>query len=388
MLKNVRRRGWVNWTVGGFVGILLSTTAACQTQKQAQQPTETPASPASPASPVEEGLVADRATLEQQNEKGQPMWKINAGKATYLKERKFVRLENVTGNLYQDGKPILQIRAKTGEIEEDGKKIVLKEDIVAVDPRNQAVLKTEELEWRPEEDVAIARKNLTGTNANIKASATEGRYESRSQRLELTGSVKAIAKEPALQLRGEKAVWEMAEKKITSDLPLEIERYQEKTVSDRLTANKGQWNLATQVATVQGNVELKSLDPKMQIASNSAVWNLKTRAVQTNQPVQIVHHQEGYSVTGNQGFIDLEQQVVRLQGGAQGSSLRKQAKIYANQLVWQISQQLLQAEGNVVYDQSDPPLHLTGPKATGNLETQQISVASETKGQVVTEITP
>lgn len=361
------------------------TTTACQPKKQAQQSTETPAAS---ASPVEEGLVAENATLEQQNEKGQPMWKINAGKATYFKERKYVQLEDVTGNLYQDGKPILQVRAKKGEIEEDGKKIVLKEQIVAVDPRNQAVFKTEELEWRPEEDVAIARKNLTGTNANIKAEATEGRYLSRSQRLELSGSVKAIAKDPALQLRAEKAVWEIPEQKIASDRPIAIERYQDKTVSDRLVADQGQWNLATQIATVQGNVELKSLTPKMQIASNSAVWNLKTRTVQSNQPIQIIHHQEGFSVTGNQGAIDLEQQIAHLRGGAQGSNLRKPAKIYADQLVWNISKQLLQAEGNVVYDQSDPPLHLTGPRATGNLQTQQISVASETQGQVVTEITP
>ncbi|MDY7012411.1 MAG: LPS export ABC transporter periplasmic protein LptC [Cyanobacteriota bacterium] len=376
--------GWANWAVVSLVGILLSTMVACQPKKQAQPPAATP----TPTSPVEEGLVAENATLEQQNEKGQPLWKINAARATYLKERKYVQLEDVTGNLYQDGKPILQVRAKKGEIEEDGQKILLKEQIVAVDPRNQAVFKAEELEWRPKEDVAIARQKLTGSNANVKASATEGRYLSRSQRLELSGSVKAIAKEPALQLRGDKAVWEIPEKKITSDRKLEIERYQGKTVIDRLVADKGQWNLATQIATVQGNVELKSLEPKMQIASNAAIWNLKTRTVQTRQPVQIVHHQEGFSVTGNQGFIDLDRQVARLQGGARGINLRKQANIYADRLIWQIAKQLLQAEGNVVYDQSDPPLHLTGPRATGNLETQQISVASETHGQVVTEIMP
>lgn len=385
MLQNGKRTGLASCTACGLMLLSLWTTTGCQRAPQSQQQN---ASPASPASPVEEGLVAENATIEQQNKKGQPLWKINAKQAKYLKERKYVQLEGVTGNLYQDGQVILQVRAKKGEVEEDGQKILLKEQIVAVDPRNKAVFKAEEFEWRPEEDLAIARKNLTGSNANVNASATEGRYKSRSQQMELLGQVKAIAKDPALQLRTERLLWELKQNKVSSDRPLEIDRYQAKTTSDRLVANKGQINLATKIATVEGNVELKSLNPKMQIASNAATWNLNARTVQTNQPVQIIHHQEGFSATGNQGFIDLERQVARLQGGTQGINLRKPANLYANQLIWQIPQKLVQAEGNVIYNQTSPPLHLEGPRATGNLETQQITVASDTKGQVVTEIIP
>jgi LPS export ABC transporter protein LptC len=385
MLKKHPRTDLANWRVGGLVLALLWALVACQPKPQTQQQ-NTPQ--ATPTSPVEEGLVADNATLEQKDRKGQPLWKINAARTRYLKERKYVQLEGVTGNLYQDGKVILQVRAKKGEIEGDGQKIVLREQIEAVDPRNQAIFKAEELEWRPDEDLAIARKNLSGSNANVNATATEGRYKSRSQQMELIGQVKAIAKEPALQLRSERLVWEIKQNKIGSDRKLDLDRYKGKTVSDRLVADKGQINLATQIATVEGNVELKSLEPKMQIASNAATWNLKASTVQTNQPVQILHHLEGFSVTGNQGFIDLNQQVALLQGGVRGINLRKQANLYSDRLTWQIAQKLLHAEGNVIYDQSNPPLHLTGPKATGNLETQKITVASINRGQVVTEIVP
>ncbi|MBD2577217.1 LPS export ABC transporter periplasmic protein LptC [Oscillatoria sp. FACHB-1406] len=384
MLKDIKGMRLASGALGCMLLGLSVGFLGCQRAPQSQQQ----AAVSSPASPVEEGLTAENVTLEQKDKNGQPLWKLEAAKTKYSKERKYVYLEGVKGNLYQDGKIVLQVRSRLGELEENGKKVLLKDQIVAIDPRNQAVMKADEFEWRPEEDVAIARKNLTGSNGNINASATEGRYQSRSQRLELLGQAKAIAKDPALQLQAERLLWEIPTKVVSSDRPIAVDRYQGKNVSDRLVAKKGQINLATQIATVEGNVELKSLEPKMQIASNSASWNLKNRTVQTNQPTRVLHHQAGFTATGNQGFIDIERQLVRLQGGTQAINLRKKANLYANQLIWQIPQKLLFAEGNVIYDQADPPLHLEGPKATGNLDTQQIEVAGNTGGQVVTEIAP
>lgn len=384
MLNDLKGTRLASSAFGGLLLLSMGGLWGCQRPPQRQQQVEA----SSPASPVEEGLSAENVTLEQKDKKGQSLWKLEAAKTKYSKERKYVYLEGVTGNLYQDGKIVLQVRSRQGELEENGKKVLLKDQIVAIDPRNQAVMKADEFEWRPEEDVALARKNLTGSNGNVNASALEGRYQTRSQRLELLGKVKAISKDPALQLQTEQLLWEIPTKVVSSDRPLTIERYQGKNVSDRLVAKKGQINLATQIAVVEGNVELKSLEPKMQIASNSASWNLKNRTVQTNQPTRVLHHQAGFTAIGNQGFIDIERQLVRLQGGTQAINLRKKATLYANQLIWQIPQQLLFAEGNVVYDQAEPPLHLEGPKATGNLATQQIEVAGNTGGQVVTEIAP
>lgn len=363
---------------------LLGGVVACDAQNTTPQNTEKKAA----ETLLEEGLVFDNATLEQSDEKGQLIWKINAEKAVYTQENKNAKLVTVTGNLYQDGKAIIQIRAKTGEIVEDGKKLFLREDIVAIDPRNQAVLKGEELEWLPEEDLVIVRTNLKGSDPNLDASAKEGRYSSRTQQMELSGEVKAIAKDPPLQLRTEHLLWKVAQKQVVGDRKLEIDRYQGKKVTDRVVADKGNLNLKTKVAVLTGNTELKSIDPLVQIASNSATWNIVARTVVANQPVQVVHKTEQFTVTGNKGFIDLTKQVARMEGGVRGTSPRKQANLYANQIIWEIPKHMMRATGNVIYKQVDPPLHLTGPKATANLKTQEIEVARTPQTRVVTEIIP
>jgi len=363
---------------------LLLVLSACDPQEKRPQSAEKQAA----ETLLEEGLVFDNATLEQSDPKGQVVWKINAEKAVYTQENKNAQLVNVTGNLYQDGKAIIQIRAKTGEIVEDGKKLFLRKDIVAIDPRNQAVLKGEELEWLPEEDLVIVRTNLKGSDPNMDATAKEGRYSSRTQQMELIGEVKAISKDPPLQLRTEHLLWKVAQKQAIADRKLEIDRYQGKKVTDRVIAGKGNLNLTTKVVTLAGNTELKSIDPLVQIASESAIWNTVARTVIADKPVQVLHKTEQFTVTGNKGFIDLTKQMARMEGGVRGISPRKQANLYANQIIWEIPKHMMRATGNVVYKQVDPPLHLNGPKATANLKTQEIQIARTPQTRVVTEIIP
>ncbi|MBE9115067.1 LPS export ABC transporter periplasmic protein LptC [Lusitaniella coriacea LEGE 07157] len=383
MLKKIRSKR--RTIAPGVFPLVLLLVVACRQQP----PAEPQAQPESPTQEqIEKGLVARNATIEQTNEEGETLWKINVEQAVYDQDKKNVKLKQITGDLYQDDKVILQVRAQNGEIENEGEKILLRDKVVAIDPRNKAVFKSEELEWKPKEDSIAVRRNLVGSNANINASATEGKYFSREQKLELNGQVKATSKEPPLQMRAEGLVWEIVPKIVKSDRAIAIDRYQGKTITDRLVSDKGQLNLGTKIATVEGNVELKSTNPPMQIATSLAVWNITTRTVQSDRPVQAIHRKDQFSVTGNQGVIDLNAQVARMSGGIHGISTPRKANLYANQLVWQIPQQTLNAKGNVVYNQADPPLHLKGPQAIGKLKDQRIAIVSDKKERVVTEITP
>jgi lipopolysaccharide assembly outer membrane protein LptD (OstA) len=124
------------------------------------------------------------------------------------------------------------------------------------------------------------------------------------------------------------------------------------------------------------------------MSSNTAVYNLKARTVVSDQPVRIVHQKENVIITGNQGQVDLEGKVANLTGGVQGISSRNQANLYANQLTWQVQTQNIQASGNVIYKQINPPFNVTGPTAVGKLQDQSIVVSGGTGNRVVTEIIP
>jgi LPS export ABC transporter protein LptC len=328
-------------------------------------------------------LVLNNAILEQSNSRENSLWRIKAERTVYSDDKQTARLEKITANLLQDGELILQVSAKTGEIQDDGNVICLRDDIIVSDPRNQATMSSEEVEWRSQEHVLIVRGNLTGNQSDLKVTAQEGKYYPQTERLELQGNIVAIKREPSLELKTEHLVWDIPQQKVRSDRPLQIVHYQDKKMSDakhreaeRVVAERGEVRLAENTAQLQQNVELRSFTPKIQIATNSVIWNYQTRLVSTDRPTQIVDLDNQLTITGNQGQIDLNTEVAQLRGGVQGFDGRNQAKLYSQDLVWNIPTQIVEATGNVFYQQSDPQLDLTGDKAVGNLKENQVVVSN------------
>lgn len=364
--------------------LLLLCLPACQQQKTPQENADR-----NPPQEQESGLILNNATLEQSNAKGQTLWRIQVDKAVYSPDKKKAEVTKVRGNLFQDGKIVLQVSANRGEINRDGEEIFLKENIVATDTRNGAVLRSEEFEWRPRDDVLIARKKLRGNRTNIEATATEGKYFTRRQRLELIGKIVAISKDPKMQLKTEHLFWDVGQDKVTGDRPLTMVRYQNNTISDRVSANRAEVNLKTTTITVRDNVEYRAIDPQLQIAGDIVTWNYKTRLVLSNQPVRIFHYKELVTLTGNQGQVDLVKEIARLKGGVQGYSSRNRSKLYAREMIWYIPNQRIEALGNVIYEQAEKPqFNLTGDKAVGTLQDNNIVVSGSNRDRVVTEIYP
>lgn len=353
-----------------------SSTSTSSAQQQAKE------------TKVEGRVSFDNISLEEADEQGRPLWTVKAKQATYSDDKKKAQIEKPSGNLYQDGQVVLQVSAAQGEIEEDGKKIFLKGKIVAIDPRNQAVIRGEELEWRPEEDLLIVRNNVTGEHPQMQASAKEARYFSRKQQMELQGQIVATAKDPVTQLKTEQLTWYIPQEKVIANKPIQIDRYQGTTVTDRMVGNQGEVSLKTKTATAQQNVQITSVDPPIQVTTNSATWNLNNQTVVSDQPITIVHRQEQVTVTANRAQVDLQQNVALLTGNTRGISSRNQAQLTANQLRWEIPSQQIKAEGNVVYKQPNPPMTLTGFLGTGRLQDQTFVVTGGRNSPVVTEIVP
>ncbi len=315
---------------------------------------------------------------------------MKADKTSYNEDNKLALLENPAGNLYQDGKIVLQVKAKKGEVKEDGKVIFLRDKIEAIDIRNNLIFRGDELEWRPEEDLVIVRNNLTASRPKqLELSATEGRYTTKTQELDLVGKIAATTFEQALQLQTEHLIWKIPQKKVLGDKRIQINRYKEKVITERVEADSSQLDLQTMVIILTKNVELKSLTPPLQIASNNAIWNTKAQTVISNQPIQIVHETEQTTVIGNEGKIDLKDEVARLSNGVTGTSSRNQSKLDANQFFWDIPTQKIEAQGNVVYQRTNPPVKTKGNKAVGQLNKDNVVVTGgETGERVVTEIIP
>jgi len=159
-------------------------------------------------------LTFNDVTLEQADDKGKLWWKMKAKQASYSKDQKNAVIEDPKGELYQDGKPVFQIAAQKGEVKGDGKSVLLKGAIVATDLRDGTILKGDELEWRPTEDVLFVRNNVTGTHKQMQFSAQEGRVLTRARTIELFRQIVASSKTPELQIRTEHLTWDVKGEKV------------------------------------------------------------------------------------------------------------------------------------------------------------------------------
>ncbi|MCW5317350.1 LPS export ABC transporter periplasmic protein LptC [Nostoc sp. KVJ3] len=352
-----------------------------------KSPTASEQNPAD-SSNQDNNLTFFDVTLEQADEVGRPIWKVRAKTAKYTKEKQIGQAESPYGELYQDGKVVYQIKADVADIEQNGKQLFLKGKIFATDPTNGVVLQGNELEWRPQEDLLIVRNHMHGTHKQLQAVAQEARVKTREQRMEFSGGVVANSIDPQMQIRTEHLTWNIKEEKLIGDRPIQIDRYKDNKISDRGKGNSAEVNLKTKIATIDKNAQLELQDPPVQIASNSMTWNMNAETVTTNSPVQMFQRVENFTVTANRGEMKVPQKTVYLTGNVNAIGQRRQS-LKSNSLTWHLDNKLVEAQGNVLYRQVDPPLNFTGETAFGNLQTENILVkGGSSSGRVVTEIIP
>jgi LPS export ABC transporter protein LptC len=338
----------------------------------------------------ESKLTVFGGSFDAIDESGKLLWRVDAKKARYLKEKEIGQAENPYGELFQDGKVVYKVTADKADIEQNNKQLVLilRGKIVATDPINGVILRGNELEWRPKEDLLIVRNQLTGKHKQLDAIAQEAKVKTREQRVDFIGGVIANSLEPPFQVRTEHLTWQVKQEKLIGDRPLQFFRYKNNQITDRGKGDTADIDLKTKVVSITKNAQIELLDPRVQIVSNSMAWNLKTEIVTTKAPVRVFHVIENMLVTANRGELIIPKNIVYLQGKVNGVGKNRQS-IRSDKLAWYLNNQQVEAQGNVVYQQAEPSLTFTGETATGNIQQEKIVVKSGTSGQrVITNIVP
>jgi LPS export ABC transporter protein LptC len=367
-----------------LITLLVGTTACGNRNRAAERFAEE----TKEAQKFDSNLTFKNITLEQANEKGQLLWKVNAEEAVYAKDKKTATVQKPKGELFQDGKAVFKIEAQRSEIQEDGKSILMKGQITATDVRDGSVLKGNELEWRPAEDVLIIRNGFNADHKQVQLAAKEGRFLTRARKVEVTGQIVAQVKEPTLQMRGERLAWEIQNQKIWSDRPIQVDRYENKQVTDQGSAEQTEVDLKTKVVNLRQNARIALKQSNTQISGNALAWNIDQKTLAASEPLTIVNAAQQVRLTANQGNMQIDQQVATLTGNVRGVGERNGAQLSADRVVWYLTTQQFQANGNVSYRQSNPPFSIAGPQASGKLDDQQVAVQGSQEGRVEIQITP
>ena len=368
-----------------YISVILTIAmlgiGGCRAPKQ-PQPSPTP------TTTIEPKLELDNLSFEQVDKQGKPLWKVRAKRGVYTPDRKRAKVTNLDGELYQDGKIIMRIAAKTGEVQQEGEKVILRGDVVTTETRNNLILIGQEVEWLPKADLLMIRDRVQANQPKFQVNANEGKYFTRKQQMDLSGKITVLSSDPRLAMQTEHLLWEVKDRTVIGDRFTQIQRYQGNQITAKVTANRFSTALDRQIINLQGKVQLNAINPLIQVNGESFVWNLQREIVTADRPLTILHQQQAVTFNANAGELDLQASTATLTGNARGVATRNQAKLGADRLFWQIASQQIVGTGNVVYQQISPLIKFTGTRGVGKLQDQSIVVSSDSKQRVQTEFIP
>lgn len=371
----------------GLISSLLLTS--CSTfSRLGKPPDQLPAQ-------TSDALIFENVTLEQANPTGGLLWKLDAKQAIYTESGQQADVELPIGKLYRGEIPIYEISAKAGTVNQDGETVFLREDVVATDLRDGAVVTAEEAEWRPNEDTLFLKRNIVGTKEDLVVRANEGRWLGAVNHLHLLGEPTVIATldSQRLRLESQYLFWRIDEQLLTSEKPIQVQQADEinpELVANQANGNQATVNLAAEDVLLTGAARLISTLPPLTITSEALRWNLKQDQLTSEAPAQVLQRDEQMFISGDRGQADLAGEIVTFTGNVNGVSSSQQAQLKSDRLTWNTTTQDVEANGNVSYIQLEPPLSVNGTEANGNLNSEAVIVKGGSNGtqRVTTIITP
>ncbi|AFZ46897.1 protein of unknown function DUF1239 [Cyanobacterium stanieri PCC 7202] len=363
--------------------ITILLIAGCQNQNQSLNDNE-----GDSHREVEQGIVLTDATIEQSNNDGENFWRLRVGKVTYSEDNRIAIIEDITANLLQNGEIVLKISAERGEVIDDGQEINLVGEIVAFDTRNDMEVMAERLNWKPEQNYFTLEENIEVNHEQIRLVTKQAEYNTATQVLQLTQDIVATTLEPQLNIVAQSIAWQIEEGMISTDEPFKVTRYEDDQVTDTLTGTIAEMDLNNNILMVENNIEYQSLNPPLQGVSNRMRWDYNLRIIETDTMIRLAQIEEQITMTANRGKIDLDENKVYLSNRIFGEAQTDEARLYADNVVWDLSNQNIDAQGNVVYQQINPVVNFRGDRATGRLQDKQVVVTGSNNNRVVTTIYP
>ncbi len=337
---------------------------------------------------LDNNLIFFDVTLEQADKVGQPIWSFKTKRAVYTKNKQFGRVDNLYGEIYQDGQVVYQIQSDAADIKQDDKRLFLRGKITAINPKNGAVLRGNELEWKPQKDLLIIRKEINGTHKQLKAIAKEARIKTRSQRIDFSGDVVIDSINPPLKIRTQHLTWQIMQDKLITSHTIKIDHFKNRQIAEHLRGSAAEVDLKAKIARITKNAQIHLLEPLMEITSKEMTWDINTHTVSSNTSVQVFQKSENIKVTGNYGELKIPQKILSLGGGVYVTGQHIKF-IKSQKLTWLLDKNSIEASGDVVYKQVKPSLTFNGDKAVGNLKIGQMVISGgNNRKSVVAEIIP
>jgi LPS export ABC transporter protein LptC len=334
--------------------------------------------------PQTAGASLQNITLTEFDAQGKLLWEITSTNANYRQDSKIADVEDVKGKFYRSGEPLMEATGDKGTINQITKEIALEGNIKAIAIQEKIDMKADLMVWQSKEDVLKATgniqihkpdDNLTMTGKELTAKPSTNVYS-------LEKEVVVTSVKPPLEMKSDKVTWDAKRDRVFTEVPLSVLQVKDKL---QLSANKGDWNIAKKEVTFTGDIKAK--DPKLDVdlEAAQAVWNLDKKLVTLPVEFTATSKSRGIVVTAQQGQAQLQEEKINLTGQVSASFRSTQGTVKSDSVEWLIPSKTITANGNIIYQQPDKNLNVTGDRAVANLDLQTVTV---TGTNVISTLTP
>lgn len=316
----------------GLAGCGLLATDPPETAPS-QIPSETPTSEPTP------NLVYDDITLTKVQPSGRVLWRLQANFARYKQEQAIgnAELDRVVGEIYDEEDHPIRVQARSGAVYPEEPRLELRDEVQVESAIYRVSVTADRVEWLPEEDRLLATGNV------VIRSLPEFSAESSP----------AQADDP-------------------SDI-VDVE-----ATGQQLTFDLERNHLSLTHGPETRPVELTAVSPPLDLKALTLNWDLRAEQLTAEGQVEGLHRPRQVLLTGDTLIAPLVEPQIAVVGNAEAVGQASGQQLRADQLLWDTSTPIIEAQGNVSYRQPSQDLTLTGTSGSLNWETSSAAVRGGT----------
>jgi LPS export ABC transporter protein LptC len=338
-------------------------------------------SPPAPAPP----FVFRELNLRQQDRQGRPLWELKSPETRYDLTRKLAQSRDLTGMLYEEGKPLYRFSAASGVVLNEGQLVQLEGPIrlERLDGERPMVLTALRLRWYPAQERMEIDRQPKAISGDLQLTAGLARFLIDQDRLELR-------QRPLLRQSGEEPLvldlgavdWSPGSGQLRAAGPIRGRRRLKEGGMQRVAASSLTGNTTSRIFDLQAPVRLQDTASQAVIDARSTRVDITRQIATSDQPFQGRHGQSRLS--GDSFRLNATDQTVQVEGACR---LRQPGEeLQAQRCRWNWESGEAQASGAVRLRRDADGLETTAEQLEGRIDDSGFVQFSNPGGRVRTDV--
>lgn len=323
--------------------------------------------------------------LRQMDADGRLSWEISSPEARYDQSRRLAHARDLTGTIYERGRPLYRIQTRQGVVLNDGEVVLLEGRTevrrLAQDP---VVIQAQRVRWYPSRGEMAVDSQPVARQKTLEATAGRAHFDFRQNRLLLSEAPLLRDRGPApLRLEVTQLTWWAASGLIEAEGPVRGERRGQADERQLLSSPSLRGNSLQQELTLAAPVRLVDPSRQGELSARETRVELRDQRISSSQPFDgrygsLRVRGAAFALLPERGSLDIPRDCVLSRPGERLSAARCQ---------WNWRTNRVSASGAVLLERQSQQLTTRASQLEGRIDpVDGLVVFSQPGGSVHTQL--